>query len=85
MTGKQFILWLEDRGWVYDRPGRGSHLIYRFPTNNAFYVVLGNHFNDTGRKIHNMKSKVKRLEKDTSPSTAKSCCYLSEKIGRAHV
>ena len=77
MTGKQFILWLEDRGWVFDRSGKGSHLIYRFPPNNAFYVVLGNIFRDTGRKALNMKAAVKRLERNP-PSTAKSCCCPSE-------
>ena len=62
MNPTELIDWLKQRGWVQERSAKGSHLAFRYPPNNAFFI-LPFRFSDCGRRVLNFMSAAKRLEK----------------------
>lgn len=62
MKSPELIDWMKQRGWVQERPAKGSHLVFRFPTNNAFFIIPFR-FSDKGRRVLNFMSAAKKLEK----------------------
>ena len=63
MRPTELIGWLEQRGWFKERSAKGSHLVFRFPASNAFFIIPFR-FSDSGRRVLNMKTAIKRLEKN---------------------
>lgn len=61
MKCRELVAFLRDRGWVEERNTKGSHLMFRFPSNGKMFVIPTS-FRDTHCKTRNYVSMIKRLE-----------------------
>ena len=62
MKPSDLMRWAEERGWIKYREGKGSHVLYRFPSTNAV-MVIPRCFSDQGRRVMNMMQRMKKKER----------------------